>query len=37
MDMGYLLFAVGVGLVIGFQRGVFVMARVAGVDPADLL
>jgi hypothetical protein len=37
MDMGYPLLAVGVGLVIGFQLGMFVMARVAGVDPDDPL
>ncbi len=37
MDHGFLLLAVGVGLVIGFQLGMVVMALVADVRPADLL
>ena len=37
MDIGHLLLALGAGLVIGFQRGVFVLARVAGLRPEDLL
>ena len=37
MDIGHLLLALGVGLVIGFQFGMFVLAWVAGVRPEDLL